>query len=184
MHPPADKPARARDGGGRGPVSRQDGDKDRVARRIGHSRRPARRKAVRPIPIRRRAGQPPRNQHTERGAAVVDFVMVGALATVFFLAIVQLALVMHVRNTLIDAAASGARYGTLADRGAGDARERTAQLIGVALTSDFASDVTTGEASYGGIRTLEVTVRAPLPVIGLIGPTGMLEVKGHAAFQP
>ena len=120
----------------------------------------------------------------EHGSAVVDFVLVGALLTLFFLAIVQLALVLHVRNTLIDAAASGARYGTLADRSAADARERTAQLIGVALTPEFARDVGTMETSYAGIRTLEVTVRAPLPVIGLIGPGGLLEVKGHAAVQP
>jgi len=123
-------------------------------------------------------------EKAERGSAVVDFVMVGALLTVFFLAIIQLALILHVRNTLIDAAASGARYGTLADRDAGDARERTTQLIGVALSPEFARDVSTGEASYAGIRTLEVTVRAPLPVIGLIGPSELLEVKGHAAFQP
>lgn len=120
----------------------------------------------------------------ERGSAVVDFVLVGTLLTLFFLAIIQLALVLHVRNTLIDAAASGARYGTLADRSAGDARDRTTQLIGVALTPEFARDVSTAETSYSGIRTLEVTVRAPLPVIGLIGPRGMLEVKGHAAIQP
>lgn len=120
----------------------------------------------------------------ERGSAVVDFVLVGGLLTLFFLAIVQLTLVLHVRNTLIDAASSGARYGTLADRGAGDARDRTAQLIGVALNQEFATDVTTGEATYQGVRTLEVTVRAPLPVIGLIGPRAVLEVKGHAAIQP
>jgi Flp pilus assembly protein TadG len=120
----------------------------------------------------------------ERGSAVVDFVLVGGLLTLFFLAIVQLTLVLHVRNTLIDAAASGARYGTLADRSAVDARERTAELIGVALNPAFATDVTTGEATYQGIRTLEVTVRAPLPVIGLIGPRAVLEVKGHAAIQP
>jgi Flp pilus assembly protein TadG len=125
-----------------------------------------------------------RGRPDERGSAVVDFVLVGGLLTLFFLAIVQLTLVLHVRNTLIDAAASGARYGTLADRGAGDARDRTAQLIGVALNPDFATDVTTGEATYQGIRTLEVTVRAPLPVIGLIGPRAVLEVKGHAAIQP
>ena len=120
----------------------------------------------------------------ERGSAVVDFVLVGGLLTLFFLAIVQLTLVLHVRNTLVDAAASGARYGTLADRGAGDARERTVQLIGVALNPDFATDVTTGETTYQGIRSLEVTVRAPLPVIGLIGPRAVLEVKGHAAIRP
>ena len=120
----------------------------------------------------------------ERGSAVVDFVLVGGLLTLFFLAIVQLTLILHVRNTLIDAAASGARYGTLADRGAGDAKDRTAQLIGVALNREFAADVTTSEATYQGVRTLEVTVRAPLPVIGLIGPRAVLEVKGHAAIQP
>ena len=52
----------------------------------------------------------------EQGSAVVDFVLVGGLLTMFFLAIIQLTLILHVRNTLIDAAASGARYGTLADR--------------------------------------------------------------------
>jgi hypothetical protein len=110
--------------------------------------------------------------------------MVGGLLTVFFLAIIQLTLVLHVRNTLIDAAASGARYGTLADRNPEDARARTAQLIGVALNPDFAAAISSSEASYQGVRTLEVTVRAPLPVLGLIGPRSLLEVKGHAAIQP
>ena len=118
----------------------------------------------------------------ERGAAVVDFVLVGALLTTFFVAIIQLALILHVRNTLIDAAASGARYGTLADRGADDARRRTSELIGTALSADFARDIQTREVVFQGLRTLEVTVRAPLPVIGLIGPREGLEVTGHAAI--
>lgn len=120
----------------------------------------------------------------EQGSAVVDFVLVGGLLTMFFLAIIQLTLILHVRNTLIDAAASGARYGTLADRGAADAEERTRGLIGVALNSGFAEHVSTSEVTVQGFRTLEVTVRAPMPVIGLIGPREMLEVKGHAAVQP
>ncbi|MEE2528642.1 TadE family protein [Pseudarthrobacter sp. J75] len=120
----------------------------------------------------------------ERGSAVVDFVMVGSLLTVFFVAIIQLTLILHIRNTLIDAASSGARYGTLADRTASDAEERAAMLISSALTPDFAQDISTAEVTYEGFRTLEVTVRAPLPVIGFIGPQDMLEVKGHAAIQP
>ncbi len=115
---------------------------------------------------------------------MVDFVLIGALLTLLFLAIVQLTLVLHIRNTLIDAAASGARYGTLADRNSGDARDRTVQLITMALNSDYAADVATAESTYQGIRTLEVTVRAPLPVIGFVGPRALLEVKGHAAIQP
>ncbi|WP_285242363.1 TadE family protein [Pseudarthrobacter sp. fls2-241-R2A-127] len=120
----------------------------------------------------------------ERGAAVVDFVLVGGLLTLFFLAIIQLTLVLHVRNTLIDAAASGARYGTLADRSAADAEDRTRSLIVIALNPGFAEQVSTREVNLQGTRTLEVTVRSPLPVIGLIGPRDMLEVKGHAAIQP
>jgi hypothetical protein len=122
------------------------------------------------------------NPGSERGAAVVDFVLVGALLTMFFVSIIQLALVLHVRNTLIDAAASGARYGTLADRGADDARRRTGELIATALNPDFARDIQTREVVFQGLRTLEVTVRAPLPVIGLIGPREGLEVSGHAAI--
>ena len=101
----------------------------------------------------------------------------------FFLAIIQLALVLHVRNTLIDAAASGARYGTLADRSAADARQRTGELIGTALNASFAQDIETREVTFRGLRTLEVTVRAPMPVVGLIGPRDLLEVKGHAAIN-
>jgi hypothetical protein len=119
----------------------------------------------------------------ERGSAVVDFVLVGALLTMFFLAIIQLALVLHVRNTLIDAAASGARYGTLADRGAADARQRTGELIGTALNESFAQDIETREVTFQGLLTLEVTVRAPMPMVGLIGPRELLEVKGHAAIN-
>ncbi|MBT2586109.1 TadE family protein [Arthrobacter sp. ISL-95] len=122
----------------------------------------------------------PTGDANDRGSAVVDFVLVGALLTLFFMSIVQLMLVLHVRNTLIDAAASGARYGALSDRTFLDARVRTAELIGGALNSDFARDVTSTEITVDGIRTLEVTVRAPLPVVGLIGPGEILEVKGHA----
>lgn len=123
---------------------------------------------------------PRRGSDDECGSAVVDFVLVGVLISAFFLAIIQLALVQHVRNTLIDAAASGARYGALADRTADDAKHRTRSLIGTALNADFAQDITTSEATFQGISTLEVIVRAPFPVLGLIGPSAMLEVKGHA----
>lgn len=139
-----------------------------------------RRKAPRPgKPVPHRA-----TESREQGSAVVEFVLVGSLLTLFFLAIIQLTLVLHVRNTLIDAAASGARYGTLADRSAADAEERTRSLIQSALNVGFAQQVSTREVTYQGLRTLEVTVRAPMPVIGLIGPRDLLEVKGHAAVQP
>jgi hypothetical protein len=96
------------------------------------------------------------------------------------MSIVQLALVLHVRNTLIDAAGSGARYGTLADRGPADARARTVSLIESSLGPAYARDVETGTAGSGESRMLTVTVTSPLPAVGLLGPAGMLRIEGHA----
>ncbi|HEV7168915.1 MAG TPA: TadE family protein [Micrococcaceae bacterium] len=123
------------------------------------------------------------SQPDESGSAVVDFVLVGALLMVIFLAIIQLALVLHVRNTVVDAASSGAWYGSLADRGPEDARARTQQLIADSLSPDYARDVAVTEEDFRGVRTLKVTVHTPFPVIGLIGPNTTMEISGHAALQ-
>ncbi|KAD4060540.1 pilus assembly protein [Arthrobacter yangruifuii] len=129
-----------------------------------------------------RHGSDCRGADRDRGSAVVDFVLVGALVSLVFMAVIQLALVLHVRNTLIDAAATGARYGTLADRSPADGVERAVSLIGGALGEGYAADVTYAEQTVDGARLLEITVRAPLPVLGFIGPGGGIEVRGHAAL--
>lgn len=126
--------------------------------------------------------RPRHGRANERGAASVDFALIGGLVTVLFIAIVQLTLVLHVRNTLIDAASSGARYGTLADRSPDDAATRTSSLIEGAINSTYAQDVSVSQVNRGGGVVLQVTVRAPIPVIGLIGPSGTMEVTGHAAL--
>jgi len=102
---------------------------------------------------------------------------------VLALAVVQLALALHVRNTLLDAAAEGARYAALAGSSAGDGVVRTKDLIGAAISTDFATDVTAGSTSIAGVPAIEVTVRATLPVIGLLGFERGLEVSGHAAIE-
>lgn len=112
----------------------------------------------------------------------MDFALIGGLLTVMFIAILQLTLVLHVRNTLIDAAASGARYGSLADRTPQDAVARTEELIRGSLADSYSSNISVGTSSVGGVETLEVVVQAPLPVIGFIGPAGVMEVRGHAAL--
>lgn len=118
----------------------------------------------------------------ESGSAVAEFVMVSALLTVLTLAVMQLGLALLVRNTLIDAAAEGARFGALADNVAADGVARTADLIGVALGERYAGDVRASTGSYLGQPALIVTVTAPLPLAGLLGPA-ILEVSGHAAVE-
>lgn len=119
---------------------------------------------------------------SQEGSAAVDFVLVGTLLTVLFLAIIQLALVLHVRNTLIDAASSGARFGALADRSPADSSARTQQIISSSLNSDYAQNVSYAEQTEGSNRILTVTVRAPFPIIGLIGLPGVMEVNGRAVM--
>lgn len=114
---------------------------------------------------------------------MADFVMVGGLLAALALAVVQLTLILHVRNVLVDAAASGARYGSLADRTPDDARFRTADLIAGTVGAEYAGNVSVGRAVSAGVPTLEVRVVAPLPVVGLMGPAGTMEVSGHAPLQ-
>lgn len=131
-------------------------------------------------PVRPRA-TPGRVDDGERGSAVVDFVLVGAVLTLLAMSIVQLAVILHVRNTLIDAASSGARYGSLADRTAADGQQRAHDLVVSSLGAGYAGSVTVEEGRDGGRRTLRVQITAPVPVLGLIGPSGALQVQGHAS---
>jgi Flp pilus assembly pilin Flp len=123
-----------------------------------------------------------RRLRDERGSAVAEFAMVSGLLVLLVLAVVQFTVAVLVRNTLHDAAAQGARVAALADASLGDGAERTAQLIGAALGPGYARQVSARYTTEGGIRVVAVTVRSPLPVIGLVGFTGALEVTGHAAL--
>lgn len=120
----------------------------------------------------------------DRGHAVVEYVMVAGLVALIFAGTLQLALALHVRNTLVDAAAAGARYGTLADRSPQDGVERARQIAADALGPAYARDVSAVTATVGDVRTLEIRVVSPLPVVALFGPPESLEVRGHAVLGP
>ncbi len=109
--------------------------------------------------------------------------MVGALLVLVTLAVLQLALALFVRNTVLDAAAEGARYAALADRDLAGGAQRTSELISAALGEDYSREVAVRLESWNGQQVAAVTVRAPLPVIGLIGVDDGLEVSGHAALE-
>ncbi len=109
--------------------------------------------------------------------------MVGALLTVLTLSVIQLGLALHIRNTVLDAAAEGARYAALADTSPEQGADRTRQLISAAIGTGYAADVTVQLADHLGHPSAIVTVRTPLPLIGLVGIDGGLEVRGHAALE-
>ncbi|MFC8921318.1 TadE/TadG family type IV pilus assembly protein [Cellulosimicrobium sp. NPDC057127] len=117
---------------------------------------------------------------SERGSAVVDFTLVSVLVLVLFLGVVQVALAVHVRATIIDCAAEGARVAGRADRGPADGVARTRELVAASLSSRYAQDVSARQTTMDGLPVVEVTVSAPLPVVGLLGPSGVVTVDGHA----
>jgi hypothetical protein len=119
----------------------------------------------------------------DRGSAVAEFVMVGALLTVLTLSVLQLGLALHIRNTVQDAAAEGARYGALADNAPSDGVRRTRELIDLAIGDDYAQNVTAHGGSWMGHPAVTITVRTRLPLVGLVGIDGVLEVSGHAAVE-
>lgn len=116
----------------------------------------------------------------ERGAAIADFAMVSVLVVVLFLAVFQLGLALHTRNTLISCASEGARLGARADAVAGQGVRRTEALISASLSPRYARHVTSRESVVDGVRVLEVRVVAPVPVLGLLGPDDRLDVVGRA----
>lgn len=124
-----------------------------------------------------------RRRRDQRGSAVVDFVLVLVVLVPLFLGILQVALVLLVRNTLASAASEGARYAATLDRGPDDGAARTRDQIDGAISGRFAEDVTARPASVGGAPGVEVMVRAVVPALGIGGPGIALTVTGSAVEE-
>lgn len=124
-----------------------------------------------------RCGTLSRRLRDDRGAAVVEFPMLAALLTLFFVVVLQAAVVMHVRNTAVDAAVAGARTASLSGNTIADGEARTRMLLESRFGGDFVSAVHGAQGEDGVIR---MEVRTALPVVGWLGPQGVLVLDGHA----
>lgn len=119
-------------------------------------------------------------RHPQRGAAVVDFVLVLVLLVPVFLGVLQLGLVLYVRNTVTAAASEGARYAATLDRDPGDGAGRTRSQIHGVLAGRYARGVSAHEVTIDGAPGVEVTVHVVVPALGLGGPAVSFDVSGHA----
>lgn len=106
--------------------------------------------------------------------------MVAGLLLALCLAVMQIAGMVHVRNSLIDAASTGARFGALQDRSPADGLSRTRELISSSVSAQYAEDLSYDYIDSDQGRTLRITVRAQYPVLGVLGGVGELEVSGSA----
>ena len=126
---------------------------------------------------------PQRGSRSDAGAAVVDFVLVLVVVVPLFLGIFQVALVLHVRNTLTAAASEGARYAATVDRPLDAGAEKTREQISGALAARFARQVTARSATVHGARGVEIAVSAEVPPLGIWGPGIRVVASGHAVEE-
>lgn len=105
--------------------------------------------------------------------------MIMALLALLFAAIIQFGLIIHVRNTMIDAASAGARYGALGDRTAEDGAARTRELLAGSVPNGSTAHV---QAAVVGESApmVTVTVSSAMPMVGFVTGPVQLEVTGHA----
>ena len=106
--------------------------------------------------------------------------MVSGLLCLLFLAVFQVGLALHIRNTLIACASEGARYGARANATSQDGVARASQLIRDSLSDRYAENVTSVTTTVDGIAVLQVRIEAPLPVLGPLGPDRVLSVRARA----
>jgi Flp pilus assembly protein TadG len=83
-----------------------------------------------------------RQRGRDRGSAVVDFAVVSGLLVVVVLAVLQLALGMHTRTSLVASAAEGARQAAGAGGTLESGMQRTRELVGEVLPAADDADVT------------------------------------------
>jgi len=119
----------------------------------------------------------------QRGAAVVDFVLVLVVLIPVFLGVLQVALVLFVRNTVTAAASEGARYAATLDRGPAAGAARTRSRISGVLAGRYAHGVTARQVVLDGAPAVEVTVHVVVPALGVGGPGVAFDVSGHAVEE-
>lgn len=124
-----------------------------------------------------------RRPRTDQGSAVADFVLVLVVLVPLFLGILQVALVLHVRNTLTSAASEGARFAATVDQPLAAGVDRTRAQIAGAIAGRFAEDVTATQTVRDGVPVVRVDVVAEVPPLGVWGPGVRLAVAGHAVEE-
>lgn len=113
------------------------------------------------------------------------------LVLLLVLGVMQLALTLWVRTTLIDAAGAGAHAAAMANASPFAAENTVRGALSSTLGSGYVKEITVKTAPIAKVSNaietrdvdvIEVRLRAPAPVLGLFS-LGTLNVVGHAAKE-
>ena len=111
----------------------------------------------------------------DRGAAAVEFVLVGVLVVALFLGVMQVGLTLHLRNVVVASLAEGAREAANADRDCADGTARAYDLVRDAVGQRVA-DGLSFSCAEGEI--VAVRARGPLPMV--FPPIGSVAIDATA----
>lgn len=120
----------------------------------------------------------------ERGSAVVDFVLILVVLMPLFLGILQLALVLHVRNTVQSAAAEGARSAAFWGGTPVDGVVAARRHWSGAVRDDFVRDASIEVVALSGAPAYRLNLDVAVPALGLGGPAVAFRVSGTAVIEP
>jgi Flp pilus assembly protein TadG len=118
---------------------------------------------------------------SDNGAAVVEFVLVSGLLLMLFLGVVQVGLVLHMRNVITANAAEGARYAANAQVDPAAGGPRASELTAQSLSREVAGDITCTGALEGEL--VAVTCQGRLPLTFLPIGSVHLYAVGHAVKE-
>jgi Flp pilus assembly protein TadG len=124
----------------------------------------------------------------ERGSAVVDFVLVSVLILGLLLAVLQVALYVHVRNVVTASAQEGARYAANADVPSGDGAPRTVEIVGRATSERTAQGLSCTSAEEveadSGLTLVVVRCEGAVPsLVPALGNLLPLSVTGRSVKE-
>jgi Flp pilus assembly protein TadG len=123
----------------------------------------------------------------QRGSAVVDFVLVGVLVVGLLLAVLQVAVYVHLRNVVVASAQEGARYAANADVPAEAGAGRTLEVVGQATSARTAAGLTCTsqqEVDGSGLTLVVVRCTGAVPTIfAALGGLLPLEATGRAVEE-
>jgi Flp pilus assembly protein TadG len=134
-----------------------------------------------------RGGRSSSSTGGERGSAVVDFVMVSTLIVGLLLAVLQVAVYVHVRNVVTASAQAGARYAANADVDSAAGAPRAVEVVARATSVQTAEglDCTSAEeVDPSGLTLVVVRCSGAVPsLLAVLGNLLPLEVTGRAVKE-
>lgn len=116
---------------------------------------------------------------SSRGSILVEWIAVSVNLTFLFLSILQIGFFLHVKNTIIDSAAEGARMAGLLYATDIDGIELSRKLITSAISAEYARNISIRRTA----NTVTVEVVAPVPIIATMGIPNTLRLHARAPIE-